>query len=101
MPGNYLNYLKLPTSKNLLTVWSDKQKIVALNELRQALLLNRETGDAKAEIEMAYSVFKAIDADDSGTVDYRELTMGLIHLGVRFSRRKLRLIWSFMDPAGT
>ena len=76
------------------SVWNDRERVVALADLKAAFLLDHECG------EMVRGVFNAIDADDSGTIDYHELEMGLLHLGVNFRRTRLRAAWSLLDPEG-
>ena len=73
--------------------WDDRVKVIAIEELRAKLF----TGDTASNVR---SVFDALDTDESSSINFSELGVGLRHLGIRMPPKMLAKVWSALDPDG-
>merc|ERR1712216_374760 len=82
---------------NFVQVWEDREKVTAVEKLKNCLFSQNHFSS-----EAVKEVFNAIDEDESGTLSFQELRMGLQHMRVlqEFSNKKLAKIWSALDPDG-
>lgn len=76
------------------TVWEDRLKVIAVEDLRVRLFHADHTAGAVRE------VFDALDTDESNTINFQELGVGLRHLGIRMPPHVLAKVWSALDNDG-
>merc|ERR1711871_58849 len=81
---------------NFVQVWDDREKVTAVEKLKDALFRHKKDPQTVEE------VFHAIDKDGSETLSYQGLRLGLKDLDVLkdITNKKLTKIWAALDPDG-
>jgi len=94
-------FLSMPLAiigNNFVIVWDDRDRVVAVNRLREIFLQPTEAspdGQNKAELE---SLFRRLDLDQSGEISFREFRTAIIDsLKMKINRHHLAELWKSVD----